>query len=78
MPQLGAEPWQGRLAKAAEEGNATEEEAEKQEEEEKEQEGEEEEEEERVKEEEVEVVVPCTLPPGLCGCRDCDAVGAWA
>ena len=50
-----------------EEGNATEEEAEKQEEEEG-----------RVKEEEVEVVVPCTLPPGLWGVRDCDDVGAWA
>ena len=52
-----------------EEGNATEEEAEKQEEEE---------EEEKAKEEEVEVVAPCTLPPGLLGGRDYDAVGAWA
>ena len=58
-----------------EEGNATEEEAEKQEEEEKEQEEQEEEEE---KEEEVEVVAPCTLPPGLLGGRDSDAAGAWA
>ena len=52
-----------------EEGNATEEEVEKQEEEE---------EEEKAKEEEVEVVAPFTLPPGLFGGRDYDAVGAWA
>ena len=69
MPQRGAAPRQGRLAKAVEEGNATEEEAEKQEEEE---------EEEKAKEKEVEVVAPCTLPPWPLGGRDYDAVGAWA